>query len=248
MATQDCGHGRRCRLGCYNVGVMTQLSPPSATRATSIDPLSLLRPRRRITGMSAILLPFSGGAIDWPGFSAHVERTADAGLLPAVNMDTGYVNLLDDAERLAVLDRTQRVLAGRPFVAGAFVADSPESRFDRDAYLRQIEPIVSRGGTPVIFQSYGLTGLGGRRDCRRLFADRPSAAIASSASSWGRCSRRSARSIRSTSTAACSACRHASGPSIRRCIAIWNGSGLPCAIPFGPTSWSSPATTWRSTW
>ncbi|HEV3417402.1 MAG TPA: dihydrodipicolinate synthase family protein [Pirellulales bacterium] len=117
----------------------------------------MLRPRRRITGMSAILLPFVGGQIDWRNFAAHVARTADAGLIPAVNMDTGYVNLLDDATRLAILDHARSALAGRPFVAGAFVADAPGSRFDREAYLRQVEPIIARGGTPVIFQSYGLT-------------------------------------------------------------------------------------------
>src|SRR6059058_1980077 len=88
------------------------------------DPLALLRPKRRITGMSAILLPFAGGKIDWRGFAEHVQRTADAGLVPAVNMDTGYVNLLSDDQRLAVLERTRSVLAGRPFVAGAFVGDA----------------------------------------------------------------------------------------------------------------------------
>lgn len=123
-----------------------------------LDPLRLLRPRRRITGMSAILLPFAGGAIDWRAFASHVARTADAGLIPAVNMDTGYVNLLDDTTRQEVLEQTASVLAGRPFVAGAFVADSPGDRFNCDAYLRQIEPIVGHGGTPVVFQSYGLTG------------------------------------------------------------------------------------------
>ena len=98
------------------------------------------------------------GGIDWPAFRAHVARTAEAGLTPAVNMDTGYVNLLDDATRVRVLDATRAALAGRPFVAGAFVANRPGDRFDRDAYLRQIEPIAARGGTPVVFQSYGLTG------------------------------------------------------------------------------------------
>ncbi len=107
--------------------------------------------------MSAILLPFAGGEIDWRGFTAHVARTADAGLIPAVNMDTGYVNLLDAATQLEVLRQTRQVMAGRPFVAGAFVADSPGSRFDRDAYLCEIEPITQSGGTPVVFQSYGLT-------------------------------------------------------------------------------------------
>ncbi|ODU01197.1 MAG: dihydrodipicolinate synthase family protein [Planctomycetes bacterium SCN 63-9] len=126
---------------------------------SSLDPIAMIVPRRRITGMSAILLPFDpGGGIDWPAFRAHVLRTADAGLTPAVNMDTGYVNLLDDATRIQVLDQTRDVLAGRPFVAGAFVGDAPGSRFDRDAYLKRVAPIEDRGGIPVIFQSYGLTG------------------------------------------------------------------------------------------
>ena len=47
---------------------------------------------------------------DWPGFRAHVARTADAGLTPAVNMDTGYVNLIDDDTRLRVLDETRELV------------------------------------------------------------------------------------------------------------------------------------------
>ncbi len=124
-----------------------------------LDPLALLRPRRRITGMSAILLPFlESGGIDWTGFAAHAVRTADAGLTPAVNMDTGYRNLLDEATANAVLDATKSALGGRPFVAGAFVGDHPGAAFDGDAYKRVVAAIVERGGTPVIFQSYGLTG------------------------------------------------------------------------------------------
>jgi dihydrodipicolinate synthase/N-acetylneuraminate lyase len=127
---------------------------------TPIDPIAMLRPRRAITGMSAILLPFRDiGDIDWPGFNAHVLRTADAGLIPAVNMDTGYVNLLDEETKLAVLDATKRTLGGRPFVAGAFVGDKAGAAFNREAYVRAIAQIVNRGGTPVIFQSYGLTSL-----------------------------------------------------------------------------------------
>jgi dihydrodipicolinate synthase/N-acetylneuraminate lyase len=125
----------------------------------TIDPLTLLRPRRRITGISAILLPFhADGSIDWPAFAAHVRRTADAGLAPAVNMDTGFGNLLDDATKLAVLERTKAELGGRPFVAGAFVKDAPGAKFAFDAYARAMEPVAAHGGTPVIFQSYGLTG------------------------------------------------------------------------------------------
>ena len=130
------------------------MTPPA------IDPIKMLRPRRKITGISATLLPFtSSGTIDWAGFKAHVERTSNAGLIPAVNMDTGFANLLTDQERIAVLDATRATLGGRPFVAGAFVGDRPGAAFDRDAYLRAVEQIAKRGATSVIFQSYGLTGL-----------------------------------------------------------------------------------------
>lgn len=126
----------------------------------TIDPQALLRPRRAITGISAILLPFAApGVIDWPGFTRHVLRTAEAGLTPAVNMDTGFVNLLDDATKTAVLESTRDALAGKPFVAGAFVGDRPGEGFNRDAYLRQIADITRHGGTPVLFQSFGLTGM-----------------------------------------------------------------------------------------
>src|SRR5262249_54553270 len=112
-------------------------------------------------GMSAVLLPFDeNGDVAWAAFRAHVARTADAGLIPAVNMDTGYVNLLDAATRLRVLNETQEVLAGRSFVAGAFVADTPGSRRDLYTYSREIDLIQARGGAPVIFPSYGLASLG----------------------------------------------------------------------------------------
>lgn len=124
----------------------------------AFEPIAMLRPGRKITGMSAILLPFANdGEVDWPSFRDHVARTAEAGLIPAVNMDTGYVNLIDESLRLKVLEHTHGVLAGEKFVAGAFVGDSVGNRFDLDMYCRRMAPIQERGGTPVIFQSYGLT-------------------------------------------------------------------------------------------
>jgi len=123
-----------------------------------IEPNSLIQPRRKITGMSAILLPFNEhGEVDWAGFTAHVEITAAAGLVPAVSMDTGYVNLIDDKTRIAVLRRLRLALGGKNFVAGAFVGDNPDSKWNPDAYRQQMEYITKNGGTPVIFQSYGLT-------------------------------------------------------------------------------------------
>jgi dihydrodipicolinate synthase/N-acetylneuraminate lyase len=119
-----------------------------------------LRPCRKITGYSAILLPFlSDGRVDWDAFCAHVARTAEAGLIPAVNMDTGYINLLDESTRGEVLHQTRDVLSGGSFTAGAFVRDEYDAPFDPQAYARQIEQIQAFGGIPTIFQSFGLTGL-----------------------------------------------------------------------------------------
>ena len=126
-----------------------------------LNPIEILRPRRVITGASAILLPLEGaGGVDWPAFDSHVTRTIAAGLIPAVNMDTGYVNLIDHRLQDQVLDRTRAVAAGYPFFAGAFVKDEAGSHFDRAAYLARIEIINQRGGTPVVFPSHGLTSLG----------------------------------------------------------------------------------------
>jgi dihydrodipicolinate synthase/N-acetylneuraminate lyase len=119
-------------------------------------PVPSLVTRRRIEGISAVLLPFDeAGGIDWAGFRTLVDRTWAAGLTPAVNMDTGYVNLLSAAERARVLAETAALAAGRRFVAGAFIegeAGDPVS-----LYRREIEAIRSHGGLPIIFQSTALT-------------------------------------------------------------------------------------------
>ena len=124
----------------------------------AVHEIPALRPRRKITGMSAILLPLlADDQIDWVGFRDHVQRTAQAGLTPAVNMDTGYGNLISDAQRQQVLAETAGVLAGGPFIAGAFVGDAPGEKFDFDYYRQRIDQITAHGGTPIIFPSYGLT-------------------------------------------------------------------------------------------
>lgn len=125
---------------------------------TAIQPISMIQTHRKITGMSAILLPFIDGyTVDWEGFTNHVARTSEAGLTPAVNMDTGYVNLLDDATREEVLKRTQAIVGDGNFVAGSFVPDTPDAPFNIDAYRKAIDQIHHFGGVPIIFQSYGLT-------------------------------------------------------------------------------------------
>lgn len=109
--------------------------------------------------MSAVLVPYDEqGAIDWDAVAAHVARTQDAGLVPAVNMDTGYVQLLDDADKVRVLDLTAEITGGE-FVAGAYVADREGDRFDLPSYLAAATAVAERGGTPVIFPSHGLSCL-----------------------------------------------------------------------------------------
>ena len=123
------------------------------------DATPQLRPGRAITGMSAVLLPYTvDGEIDWDNVAAHIARTHGAGLTPAVNMDTGYVQLLTPEEREQVLDLAATLTDG-DFVAGAYVADDLGAPFDLDAYLAASDAIARRGGTPVIFPSYGLNAL-----------------------------------------------------------------------------------------
>jgi len=114
---------------------------------------------RTIEGVSATLVPYTDdGKIDWSAFEAHVARTVAAGLTPAVNMDTGYVQLLDDVDKARVLDIAADV-TGSSFVAGAFVTDEEGALFDLDAYRKAATEVADHGGTPVVFPSYGLNGL-----------------------------------------------------------------------------------------
>ena len=126
-----------------------------------IDPVSLITPRRKIQGISAILLPLlPDDSVDWKAFDAHVERTLDAGLAPAVNMDTGYGHLIDEPTRAEVLTRTQAIAKGRKYVAGAFVKDAAGASLNTDGYLQSMDQIQSADGIPVIVQSFGLKELG----------------------------------------------------------------------------------------
>jgi hypothetical protein len=119
-----------------------------------------IRPGRDILGISAVLLPFTSGAVvDWPALEALVRGTVEAGLIPAVNMDTGYVQLIDDSTRKGVLEVAAAHAGPSGFVAGAFVADEPGTAFALEAYLEAMERIATQGGTPVVFPSNGLNAL-----------------------------------------------------------------------------------------
>ena len=113
---------------------------------------------RTIYGASAVLLPFlPDGSVDHAGFEAHLQRTVDAGLVPAVNMDTGFGPVLTPAERTGFLQVAQAM--GRPFIAGAHVGDQPGASPDLDAYAAAMVEIAAHGGTPIVFPSHGLSGV-----------------------------------------------------------------------------------------
>ena len=121
-----------------------------------------LRPRRRVSGIAAALLPFEeDGRVAVDAFQRHLKATHATGLVNAVNMDTGYVNLLAEEEKRSVLRWTREALgAGVPFVAGAYV-----ERLEGDLvslYRRQMDAIAEAGGTPIVFQSARMHALGAR--------------------------------------------------------------------------------------
>jgi dihydrodipicolinate synthase/N-acetylneuraminate lyase len=112
--------------------------------------LARIRPGRSIEGVSAVLLPFDrAGRPDFEGLARQIERVSAAGLVPAVNMDTGWVHVLDEAGRREALATARRVRGGAPYVAGAFVEDGAGPM--RGRYLRAVDAIVEHGGMPILF-------------------------------------------------------------------------------------------------
>ena len=131
----------------------------SSGRTDLAGAFARLHPGRRVHGISAVLLPYTAeGRIDWDGFERHLIRTRQAGLDAAVNMDTGFVDLLTEAERMAVLDATRRALGpGVPFFAGAFAGGSADPL---SAYHAAIAAVEAHGGVPVLVQCAAMHGLG----------------------------------------------------------------------------------------
>jgi len=108
--------------------------------------------------MAAALLPFTEtGQIAEEAYAGLLLDTVAAGLTPAVNMDTGYVNLLTDSEKERVLALAQQTLNGAPFVAGAYIEGQDGDV--ADLYKREIERIAEYGGTPIFFQTARLHGV-----------------------------------------------------------------------------------------
>lgn len=113
---------------------------------------------REVQGIAAALLPYErNGQVAVAAFQRHLAATHRAGLMNAVNMDTGYVNHLSDAEKFEVLGWTREALgADVAFVAGAYIEGC-----DGDVvglYRQQMNAIVKMGGIPILFQTARLHG------------------------------------------------------------------------------------------
>ena len=135
------------------------MAPREPADGSLQDALARLRPGRAVHGISAVLLPYTAaGTIDWAAFERHLLRTRAAGLDVAVNMDTGFVDLLTPAERTEVLDVTRRALGpGVRFYAGAFPDGTGASPVD--AYRAPIAAIGAREAVPVIIQCRAMHGM-----------------------------------------------------------------------------------------
>jgi dihydrodipicolinate synthase/N-acetylneuraminate lyase len=109
-------------------------------------------PGRALVGMAAVLLPFEeDGSIAAPAYQECLKETLDAGLSPAVNMDTGYANLLSAQEKCFVLQLAQEAAAGSPFLVGVFIEGLEGDLVE--LYRREMALVVEHGGLPILFQT-----------------------------------------------------------------------------------------------
>lgn len=118
--------------------------------------LASKKPGRKVRGIAAALLPYrESGKIAVEAFQKHLIATHHAGLMNAVNMDTGYVNYLSETEMEQVLGWTREALGeGVAFVAGAYIEGRSGDLVS--IYRRAMDRIVSFGGIPILFQTARL--------------------------------------------------------------------------------------------
>ena len=115
--------------------------------------------RRKVQGIAAALLPYqSNGSVAVEAFKQHLIATHQAGLMNAVNMDTGYVNYLSEPEKRDALRWTGEALGKDVrFVAGAYIENQTGDIVA--LYRQQMDSIVQAGGIPIMFQTARLHGL-----------------------------------------------------------------------------------------
>jgi 4-hydroxy-tetrahydrodipicolinate synthase len=116
------------------------------------------KPGRKVRGISAALLPYAeNGRVAVESFQIHLQATHRAGLMNAVNMDTGYVNYLSEPEKQDVLRLTREALGKDvPFVGGAYIEGQPGEIVA--LYRKQMDSIATQGGIPILFQTRQLHG------------------------------------------------------------------------------------------
>ena len=116
------------------------------------------KPGRKVRGIAAALLPYrETDKIAVEAFQKHLIATHHAGLMNAVNMDTGYVNYLSESEMEQVLGWTREALGeGVAFVAGAYIEGRSGDLVS--VYRRPMDRIVHFGGIPILFQTARLHG------------------------------------------------------------------------------------------
>jgi 4-hydroxy-tetrahydrodipicolinate synthase len=121
--------------------------------------IELRQPGRKVQGIAAALLPYEAdGRVAVDSFKQHLIATHQAGLMNAVNMDTGYVNYLRESEKRDVLRWTGEALGKNvAFVAGAYIENQTGDIVA--LYRQQMGLIVQAGGIPILFQSTRLHGL-----------------------------------------------------------------------------------------
>jgi len=107
---------------------------------------------RKVQGIAAALLPFKAdGRIGVEAFASHLQATHRAGLMNAVNMDTGYVNYLNDSEKGDVLRWTREALGKDvQFVGGAYIEGQTGDIVE--LYRKQMDAIVAHGGIPILMR------------------------------------------------------------------------------------------------
>jgi dihydrodipicolinate synthase/N-acetylneuraminate lyase len=126
---------------------------------TADELLARQKLRRQVQGIAAALLPYEAdGRVAVDAFSQQLISTHRAGLMNAVNMDTGYVNYLSDTEKQEVLSWTREALGkGIPFVAGAYIEHLAGGDIAA-LYRQQIDIIMRFDGIPILFQTGRLHG------------------------------------------------------------------------------------------
>jgi dihydrodipicolinate synthase/N-acetylneuraminate lyase len=113
---------------------------------------------RKVQGIAAALLPYEqDGRVAVEAFQRNLRFTHRAGLMNAVNMDTGFVNYLSEPEKVEILRWTRDALGkDTPFVAGAYVEGQSGDLVA--LYRRQMDAIVACGAIPILFQTSRLHG------------------------------------------------------------------------------------------